>query len=156
MLAIFASRLLNDQPPLIFEDGLQQRDFVSVYDVARACRLALEVPDAAGRVFNIGSGKPCTVLRDRAGASAAALGKAHIEPEVTGKYRVGDIRHCFADIRLARRVLGYEPQVALEEGLVELAAWLEGQVADDRVERRGRNSTARLGHLMNATTHESR
>jgi dTDP-L-rhamnose 4-epimerase len=57
-----------------------------------------------------------------------------IEPEVTGEYRVGDIRHCFADIALARERLGYEPQVSLEDGLVEVAAWLEGQVADDRVD----------------------
>jgi dTDP-L-rhamnose 4-epimerase len=65
VLAIFASRLLNDKPPMIFEDGLQQRDFVSVYDVAQACRLALEVPDAAFRVFNVGSGQPRTVLSVR-------------------------------------------------------------------------------------------
>ena len=132
VLAIFAARLLNDRPPVIFEDGLQQRDFVSVYDVAQACRLALEVTEAAGRVFNVGSGKAYTV-RDIAYRMAAAVGKAHVEPEISGKYRVGDIRHCFADIRLARRVLGYEPKVDLERGLVELASWLEGQVVEDRV-----------------------
>jgi dTDP-L-rhamnose 4-epimerase len=131
VLAIFASRLLNDRSPLVFEDGLQQRDFVSVYDVARACRLAIEVPDAAGRVFNIGSGQPHTVLAI-AQKIARAVGKPTIEPEITGKYRVGDIRHCFADIRLARRLLGYEPQVTLDEGLVELAEWLSGQEAHDR------------------------
>ncbi|HEV7298538.1 MAG TPA: NAD-dependent epimerase/dehydratase family protein [Tepidisphaeraceae bacterium] len=132
VLAIFASRLMNDKPPMIFEDGLQQRDFVSVHDIARACRLALEVPDAAGRVFNIGSGNAYTVL-EIGRQVAKVLGKESIDPEISGKYRVGDIRHCFADIRLARRVLGYEPQVTLEDGLVELAEWLEGQVADDRV-----------------------
>ena len=133
VLAIFASRLLNDKPPLIFEDGRQQRDFVSVYDIAQACRLAMEVPDAAGRVINIGSGQPHTVL-EVAHKIARAVGKPHIEPEVTGNYRVGDIRHCVADIRLARRVLGYEPKVTLDDGLVELARWLEGQQADDRVD----------------------
>jgi dTDP-L-rhamnose 4-epimerase len=132
VLAIFASRLMNDNAPSIFEDGLQHRDFVSVHDVARACRLALEVPDAAGRVFNIGSGNAYTVL-EIAQKIGRVLGKSHVEPEVTGKYRVGDIRHCFADIRLARRVLGYEPQVTFEDGLAELAEWLEGQVADDHV-----------------------
>ena len=131
VLAIFASRLLNDQPPMVFEDGLQQRDFVSVYDVAQACRLAMEVPDAGGRVFNIGSGKPWTV-REIAERMARVIGK-DIEPEISAKYRVGDIRHCFADVRAARRVLGYEPRVTLEEGLTELAGWLEGQVAVDRV-----------------------
>jgi dTDP-L-rhamnose 4-epimerase len=133
VLAIFASRLLNDRTPVIFEDGNQQRDFVSVYDIAQACRLALEVPDAAGRVFNIGSGKPHTV-REIAQKIAKAVGKPQIEPEISGRYRVGDIRHCFADIRLARRVLGYEPKVSLEDGLVELAQWLEGQIAVDRVD----------------------
>jgi dTDP-L-rhamnose 4-epimerase len=65
------------------------------------------------------------------------LDKGHIEPEVIGKYRVGDIRHCFADITLAREVLGYEPSVTLEEGLIELADWLEGQIALDRAEQAG-------------------
>jgi dTDP-L-rhamnose 4-epimerase len=132
VLAIFASRLLNDNPPLIFEDGLQQRDFVSVHDVALACRLALEVPDAAGRVLNVGSGQPRTILAI-ARSMSKVMGKENIEAEITGKYRVGDIRHCFADIRLARRLLGYEPRVSFDEGLVELAQWLEGQVAHDHV-----------------------
>jgi dTDP-L-rhamnose 4-epimerase len=132
VLAIFSSRLLNGNAPLIFEDGLQQRDFVSVHDVARACRLALEVPEAVGGVFNIGSGQPITV-REVAAAIAEVLGKPHIRPEVTGKYRVGDVRHCFADISRARKVLGYSPQVAFHQGLAELAEWLRGQVATDRV-----------------------
>ena len=131
VLAIFASRLLNDNPPLIFEDGLQQRDFVSVYDVAQACRLALEVEAAAGQSFNIGSGRAYTVRRVAA-LLGDVLGRT-TAPDVCGKYRVGDIRHCFADISRARAVLGYEPRVPLEEGVVELAAWLEGQVAHDRV-----------------------
>ncbi len=131
VLAIFASRLLNGNPPLIFEDGLQQRDFVSVYDVAHACRLALDVDEAAGHAINIGSGHAYTVLQV-AELLGTVLG-TRVEPEVCGKYRVGDIRHCFADVSLARRVLGYEPRVTLEDGLVEVAEWLEGQVADDRV-----------------------
>jgi dTDP-L-rhamnose 4-epimerase len=131
VLAIFASRLLNDRAPLIFEDGLQQRDFVSVYDVVQACRLALESADAAGRAFNVGSGESCSV-RDLAERLAAVLGKS-IAPEVTGRYRVGDIRHCVADISLARQVLGYAPAVTLEDGLIELSDWLRDQVAHDRV-----------------------
>jgi dTDP-L-rhamnose 4-epimerase len=132
VLAIFASRLLNGNPPLIFEDGLQMRDFVHVSDVARACRLALEVDAARDQVFNIGSGRQYTVL-EIARAMAEAVGREGISAEVTGNYRVGDIRHCFADITLARRILGYEPQMPLEQGLIELASWLEGQVAYDRV-----------------------
>ena len=131
VLAIFASRLLNNNRPFIFEDGLQRRDFVSVYDVAQACRLALEVEEAEGEALNIGSGRAYTVL-EVAELLGAVLGKP-IEPEICGKYRVGDIRHCFADIRRARRVLGYEPHVPLEDGVIELAEWLEGQVAHDRV-----------------------
>jgi dTDP-L-rhamnose 4-epimerase len=135
VLAIFASRLLNGNPPLIFEDGHQMRDFVHVSDIARASRLALLAPEtevARDQVFNVGSGRQYTV-REIARAMAGVLGREEIEPEITGRYRVGDIRHCFADITLARRVLGYEPQMPLERGLLELSSWLEGQVACDRV-----------------------
>jgi dTDP-L-rhamnose 4-epimerase len=131
VLAIFASRLLNGNRPLIFEDGLQQRDFVSVDDVARACRLALDAPQAAGLAINVGSGRAYTV-RQVAELLGGVLGTT-VETEICGKYRVGDIRHCFADLTLAQQALGYEPRVMLEDGLVELAAWLEGQVAHDRV-----------------------
>ena len=132
VLAIFASRLLNNNPPAIFEDGLQQRDFVSVYDLVRACRLALETPAAAGEVFNVGSGEPHTV-RDVAARLARVVGKEHIRPDILGKYRVGDIRHCYADITKAQRILGYSPQVRLEDGLNELSSWLASQAAVDRV-----------------------
>lgn len=132
VLAIFASRLLNGNPPLIFEDGHQMRDFVHVSDVARASRLAMEMEGPQDQALNIGSGRRYTV-REIARALAGVLGRQDVEPEVTGKYRVGDIRHCFADISLARRVLGYEPQMPLERGLIELSSWLEGQVATDRV-----------------------
>jgi dTDP-L-rhamnose 4-epimerase len=132
VLAIFAARYLNGRPPLVNEDGLQRRDFVSVRDVAAACHLALTVPGAAGRVLNVGSGRSLTVL-EVAGRLADAMGREDVRPEVTQKYRVGDIRHCFADIGEARRVLGYEPAVPFDAGLEELAGWLEGQIAHDRV-----------------------
>ena len=133
VLAIFGGRLLNDKEPLIFEDGEQRRDFVSVHDVARACTLALERDEAAGRAVNVGSGESVTV-REIAERLARVTGREDIEAEVTGKFRVGDIRHCFADISTAREVLGYEPQIALDDGMSELAEWLEGQTAEDRVE----------------------
>ncbi|MBE99993.1 SDR family NAD(P)-dependent oxidoreductase [Flavobacterium coralii] len=133
VLAIFASRLLNGNAPLIFEDGLQKRDFVHVKDVARACRLALETPEADGEVFNVGSGNRYTI-REIADKLAHVMGK-DINAEVTGKYRVGDIRHCFSDLSKAKAILGYEPQVPFEEGLTELAKWLEGQIAVDSVSR---------------------
>jgi dTDP-L-rhamnose 4-epimerase len=131
VLAIFASRMLNDNPPLIFEDGLQRRDFVSVYDVVQACRLALDAPRAAGLAINVGSGQSYTI-REVADLLSAVLGKS-IEPEICGKYRVGDIRHCTADITLATEILGYSPAVTLEDGLVELSEWLRDQAPDDKV-----------------------
>jgi dTDP-L-rhamnose 4-epimerase len=134
VLAIFASRLLNNKPPLVNEDGGQRRDFVSVLDVAEACRLAMEnAPSVAGQALNVGSGRNYTVL-EIGRRLAEVLGKP-IEPEITGKYRVGDIRHCFADISLTRSLLGYEPRVQFEDSLVELAQWLQGQVAVDNVQQ---------------------
>ncbi len=134
VLAIFASRLLNNHAPLIYEDGKQQRDFVHVSDLARGCRLAAETPEAAYEVFNIGSGEAYTVL-EIAEQMATVLGKTHLIPQLVGKYRVGDIRHCFADISKARRVLGYEPQISLSTGIRNLTTWLEGQIAVDQVEQ---------------------
>lgn len=131
VLSNFAARVLNGKPPLIFEDGLQKRDFVSVYDVARACRLSIEKSEAAGHAINISSGLPMTVA-DVALRTVRAIGRGDIQPDITGKYRMGDIRHCFADISLARRVLGWEPRITLEQGLEDLAEWLTGQTAIDR------------------------
>jgi dTDP-L-rhamnose 4-epimerase len=131
VMAIFASRLLNGKPPQIFEDGYQQRDFVSVYDVVQACALALDAAGAPGNVFNIGSGDHYTI-RELAERLGQVMGKEEIDPEITGKYRAGDIRHCFADISLAREVLGYAPKINLKRGLEELVEWLDGQVAVDR------------------------
>ncbi|MBV9082720.1 MAG: NAD-dependent epimerase/dehydratase family protein [Acidobacteriaceae bacterium] len=141
VLAIFASRLMNGQRPIIFEDGRQLRDFVSVYDVAQACRLALEVDNAKDHVFNVGSGHTITV-QAVANALAKVLGK-QIEPEITGSYRVGDIRHCFPDISLARKILGYEPAVTLERGMRDLADWLDQQTAHDRFNEMRAELTAR-------------
>jgi dTDP-L-rhamnose 4-epimerase len=135
VLAIFASRLLNDRPPLVYEDGRQRRDFVSVADVSRAVCLALERDEAAGQAINVGSG--CSVTVEEVGTKLAATIGKELEPQVTGTFRVGDVRHCFADISRARELLGFEPEVELEEGMAEVAAWLEGRVADDRVEAAG-------------------
>ena len=142
VLAIFAARYLNGNAPVVFEDGLQMRDFVSVVDVARACALALDSDGARGAVINVGSGRAVTVL-DVAARLAGTLGREGVTPEITGEYRVGDIRHCFGDISRARALLGYEPQVDLDEGLRDLAGWLEGQVAHDRVDRARRELAAR-------------
>jgi dTDP-L-rhamnose 4-epimerase len=132
VLASFAARLLDKKSPLVNEDGLQRRDFVSVRDVARAFRLALEANDVDQKVFNIGSGRVYTVV-EVARRLAEVVAGSRIAPEVTGRYRPGDVRHCFPDITLARRLLGYRPEVTLGDGLSELCAWLRGQVAIDRV-----------------------
>lgn len=135
VLAIFAAELLQDKPPLIFEDGLQKRDFVNVLDVAKACRLALE-SNVSDETINIGSGREITI-REVASRLAEVLGKEHIVAQITERYRVGDIRHCFADISKARDLLGYEPMVGFDEGLRELAAWLKDQIIVDRGRRAG-------------------
>jgi len=133
VLAIFSSRLLNGEAPLLFEDGEQLRDFVSVHDVAQAILLSLESKDAVGQVINVGSGEPRSVL-SVAHEIAAVLGR-DIAPEVTGKYRVGDIRHCFADISRAQQLLGYQPQVTFREGLADLGRYLEAQALNGKVAR---------------------
>jgi dTDP-L-rhamnose 4-epimerase len=133
VLAIFAGRLLNGRPPLVFEDGLQRRDFVSVFDIARACRLALERDGREGLVANVGSGASVSVV-EIAEKLSRVMGREEIAAEVTGRFRVGDIRHCVADVEHAREALGYEAEICLEDGMAGLATWLEGEVATDRVE----------------------
>jgi len=139
--AIFASRLLNGNPPLVFEDGLQMRDFVSVHDVVAANLLAMERSHADGRAINIGSGEPVSI-REVAAALAAALGK-DVPAHITGKSRAGDIRHCFADISAAKNLLGYSPRVRFSHGVNELVAWVKQQRADDKAAE----AVAQLAHF---------
>ncbi|HEY8592562.1 MAG TPA: SDR family NAD(P)-dependent oxidoreductase [Sphingomicrobium sp.] len=133
VLAIFSSRLANGQRPLIFEDGEQRRDFVYVGDVARAFNEALVHPQANGEVFNIGSGVERTVT-DVAHSIARALGRNDIEPDIVGKTRIGDIRHCFCDGSKAAEKLGFRAEKDFDEGLAELAEWVADQEAEDRVD----------------------
>lgn len=132
VLAIFASRLHNGKPPVIFEDGHQRRDFVHVEDIARAFVLALGHPKAAGEVYNVASGEDRSV-REVAALLAQAMDRAELEPEIAGKGRVGDIRHCIADIGKIREELGFVPRRDFAEGLAELAGWVAEQEAEDRV-----------------------
>lgn len=122
VLANFASRIINGQRPLIFEDGEQRRDFVHVRDVAAAFRAALERPDVAGAVVNVGSGRSYSV-QQVARLLANAMG-SDLAPEILGKARAGDIRNCFADIGRARALLGFEPRHPLETSLGEMAEWV--------------------------------
>ena len=128
--AIFLSRARRALSPLIYEDGAQQRDFVDVRDVARAFSLMLTADAANGLALNVASGNPITIL-DLARRICALTGTG-VEPEVTGRVRKGDIRHCIADIS-AIRALGFAPEISLERGLTDLAAWTEAEeiAADD-------------------------
>jgi dTDP-L-rhamnose 4-epimerase len=131
VLANFASRLANGQPPMIFEDGEQRRDFVHVRDVARAFCMALEKPKAAGHVINIGSGQAYTITQV-ATLLAEAMGVPHIRPDIMNKARSGDIRNCFANIDKARDLLGFEPKHRLECSLAPFAEWVRQTGAVDR------------------------
>lgn len=141
VLANFASRLANGEPPLIFEDGKQQRDFVHVRDVARAFRLAMEQKQASGHVINVGSGTPYAIA-DIAHMLAEAMG-VRIAPQIMNKARSGDIRNCFADITKARELLGFEPKHMLEKSLGELAAWVSTTSAVDKSAEMQRHLEAR-------------
>jgi dTDP-L-rhamnose 4-epimerase len=138
--AIFASRLLNRQAPLVFEDGRQLRDFVSVHDIVRANLLAMERPESNNEVINVGGGMPLSI-REVAETLALVLG-IHIEPVLTGRYRAGDIRHCYADLAKAGALLGYKPQVSHQQGFRELAEWLKEQKAEDHAETMLKELTA--------------
>lgn len=130
--AIFSARLLNDHAPAIFEDGGQSRDFTHVSDIVEANLLAADTSDGDYEAINIGTGNG-TSIKKIAELLAKGLGK-DIEPEIVGKYRQGDIRHCLADISKAKELLGYEPIVALEAGLSELLDWVRVQQPEDRAE----------------------
>lgn len=129
--AIFSSRLLNGQRPLVNEDGRQMRDFIHVSDVARATVLALTAPGASNEAINIGVGDPISIL-EVAELLADSLG-VNIKPEVTGQFRSGDIRHCWADPARAKELLGFEPQYRFRgQGVAELIEWVRVQTAEDR------------------------
>ncbi|MEX2494449.1 MAG: SDR family NAD(P)-dependent oxidoreductase [Woeseia sp.] len=131
VMAIFACRLLNGNAPLIYEDGAQLRDFVNVRDVARAFRLALERTDVQNCAINIGSGSAISI-EQVAQSLAGVLNRPDISPQFENKYRVGDVRHCFADISRAVALLDYRPRVSFEAGVEELGGWLSRQQAVDR------------------------
>jgi dTDP-L-rhamnose 4-epimerase len=128
--AIFSGRILSQQPPLIFEDGLQQRDFVHVSDVVQACRLAMSSAAADNQALNVGSGQPVTVLE--VAQTLASTLRWTGEFDITCQFRAGDIRHCFADISRIRALLGYQPGYAFRDGVAELVRWVAEQqgVAD--------------------------
>jgi dTDP-L-rhamnose 4-epimerase len=120
--AIFTSRILNDKRPHLFEDGNQTRDFIHVRDVAKANLNALEHSNADYQAINIGTGNPITI-KNLAETLTEIYGKPNLQPYVSNQYRKGDIRHCYADITKAQKLLNFKPNVTLEDGLTELASW---------------------------------
>ena len=125
ILSVFSSRILNGKPPLIYEDGAESRDFVHVADVVAAIILALNKKEANYEIFNVGSGRSTTIL-DIANILLGKL-RSPLKPVLVGKYRVGDIRHCYADLTRIRGKLAYEPSKSIEEGISEFVDWIMQQ-----------------------------
>lgn len=134
VLAIFLSRLLQGESPIIYEDGGQSRDFVSVHDVVRATALAVDNPLSNGQIFNVGSGvaRPIGAI---ARTLAQLIGREDLAPTITGQFRKGDIRHCIADISRIQALLGFAPQTDWEQSLRELIAWASTAPSADRSEQ---------------------
>ncbi|MCP3983959.1 MAG: NAD-dependent epimerase/dehydratase family protein [bacterium] len=141
VMAIFSSRIMNRNRPMIFEDGLQSRDFVHVSDIVQANLLAMGKDEADGKVFNVGTGRSTSILR------VAEILAEQLDfpdpPDVVGKFRAGDIRHCFADTSRIEKQLGYAPAMTMESGMRNLLEWIRTQKADDRVEQAARELEAR-------------
>lgn len=132
VVAIFMSRVKNGNPPVVYEDGLQSRDFISVHDIVQASLLALDKEEANYEVFNVGSGRAVSIKQIAKLVIKLYGGK--VEPLLTHKFRKGDVRHCFSDISKIREKLGFAPRISLEQGMEELKEWSEGIKAEDRFE----------------------
>jgi dTDP-L-rhamnose 4-epimerase len=128
--AIFISKIKNNNPPIIYEDGLQTRDFVSVHDIVKANILAMENKAADYEIFNVGNGKQITIL-EIASTIAKLFGK-DIKPLITNKFRKGDIRHCFSDISKIKNKLDFKPEISFGDGMKELINWSLKQKSEDK------------------------
>jgi len=131
VMAIFSGRLLNRQPPVIYEDGRQSRDLTHVSDIVHGLLLAMERPAADYQVLNLGTGIP-TSIGQVAEMLSQYLTGGEVKPEIRHQFRAGDIRHCYADLTKARALLGFEPRISLQDGLDDLLTWVKGQTAVDR------------------------
>jgi len=132
VVAIFLSRIKNRRPPVIFEDGMQSRDFICVHDIVQANILAMKSKSADYEIFNVGRGMQTTIKE--VAESIAKLNNLNINPKITGEFRKGDVRHCFADITKIKSKLGFEPEVSFEKGMLELMEWSKSQKAVDKLD----------------------
>ncbi len=131
--AIFMSRIKNNKPPVVFEDGLQTRDFIYVEDVIDACILALKKEEANYKVYNVGTGNPINIKT--IAETISKLYNKDIKPEITNRFRKGDVRHCFADITKIKKELGFEPKFSFEQGMKKLIEWAKTAKAIDKYEK---------------------
>jgi dTDP-L-rhamnose 4-epimerase len=129
--AIFSSRIKNNSNPILFEDGRQSRDFISVHDIVRANILVMNTTSADYDVYNVGTGKP-TSISEIADILIGLYGKK-LSPEIVNTYRSGDIRHCYADVSKISKI-GFKPEIVLAEGMRELVKWGESVEAKDKFE----------------------
>jgi dTDP-L-rhamnose 4-epimerase len=145
ILSIFSTKVRRGADLPLFEDGEETRDFVHVDDVAEALSRALTQPDPANAVINVGSGIATSVAEVARLLNEALGGNSALR--VTGEYRLGDIRHNFADISRLERVLGFRPRVTLDQGLARFADWvLSQELPDDQLDRA--NAELRARKLM--------
>ena len=129
--AIFCGRLLNRKPPIIFEDGLQSRDFIHVSDIVQASLLAMERAEADYEVLNVGTGRPTTILEVAQVLTKTLATGLNIHPKVERAFRQGDIRHCVADITRIQERLGFQPRMQFADGIDDLVRWVRDQQAGD-------------------------
>ena len=130
--AMFLSRIKNDNPPVIFEDGLQTRDFVSVHDIVSANVLSMNSSSANNQVFNVGSGIPLQIKE--VAETLIKVNGSRLTPMITHKARKNDVRHCYADISKIRSLLGFEPKISFEHGIKELISWSRDEKAIDKID----------------------
>lgn len=141
VLAIFSCRVLNNKPPVIFEDGLQTRDFIHIKDIVQANILAMEKKEADFQIYNVGTGKGTSIVK----IAEVLIKKLNLplKIKVTNRFREGDIRHCFADIAKIKKELGFSPQIIIEEGIDDLISWLKNQSAIDKISQMEQELKAR-------------
>lgn len=132
VVAIFMSRIKNNKSPIINEDGLQTRDFIHIKDVTAANIEALENDRANFEVFNVGSGRPTGI--NEIAKLLAKIYKSDVKADITQKTRKLDVRHCYADIRKIRKLVGWEPKMDLEDGLREVVEWARKEQSEDKLD----------------------